>query len=138
MESIKDEDPEEGLGMSPGDYQKILASEDCYRMAIESRYAIALDKKLRDGGKYKDLLAIDPKTFGLSEKWNYPYNLGAINAREKKWAVKEGSKQDMILKAIFFQFRLGEAPYMRPPLRDVADAIDAPYGEILKASKYYD
>jgi hypothetical protein len=86
----------------------------CFSMALMNRYFCALDKALREGAKYEKLLTIGPEDFGLPGD------------------IKEAS----IRRAIHSHFNLGETVFQRVPLRDVADAIEAPYGEVLKASKY--
>ncbi len=97
--------------------------ENSYCMALEDRYSIAITEILHNNGKYQDLLALNPSDFGLPEQWD--------------GLAKGMNKEKIILKAIFFHFHLGEEIF-RTPLREVAKLIDAPYSEILKASRYYD
>jgi hypothetical protein len=96
-----------------------------YHAALERLYSIALNKILHDGGKYKDLIALNHQEFGLPEKWK-------IDNAEVK------TKQDIIQQALYFYieyFLLSRIELLT--LRDVANHLDAPYIEILMASKYY-
>lgn len=100
--------------------------EHCFTAAVEHRYESALEKIVRAGGTWGDLLAVDPKSFGLPEKWN-----GIAGAKAKT------SQTDSIYKVIYFAFSMGDDLY-RAPLRDIADKLKAPYGEVLKASTFYE
>lgn len=140
FEEYKKDIEENGDGEEVGTREEFLATQeaqDPYLMALAARYALALDKILREGGKYKDLLAINPQSFGLPEKWSYPYDVGRIVNQEKGWGANT-SKEGMILKAISLCFNLNEWSHYRIPLRELADNLEAPYSVILEASRYYD
>lgn len=131
------EDFEEEELMSKDDFIKSSEATDCcYLMAISSRYAFTLEKILSEGGKYKDLLAVNYKAFGFPDEWEYPYDVGSETDKIKKWS-RDTSKEGFIRKAIYFHFHLGETVIKRVPLREVANLIEAPYGEVLKASRVY-
>lgn len=88
--------------------------EQTHAMALIHSYRLALAKTLREGGKHKDLVAINPEDFSLPS-----------NTRDK-----------MILWAIRDYFNLGEdLPSYRIPLRAIANLIEAPYSIVLAASK---
>lgn len=93
--------------------------------AFEERYYLTLNRILREGGKYEQLLAIAPTDFNLPDTWH---------------GSSEGMTKDkMILKAIADYFRLGpDTDYVsRIGLRDIANQLESPYEIILKASQYY-
>ena len=134
----EDKDSDEEDLMSKEDFTKANDGIDCcYYMALSSRYSLTLEKILSDGGKYKDLLDVNYKAFGFPDEWNYPYDLGTQIDKDKKW-IRDTSQEGFIRKAIFFHFHLGDTVLKRVPLREVANLIEAPYGEVLKASRIYD
>jgi len=98
--------------------------EFCFTAALEHRYESALNKIISAGGTWDDLLALDPKSFGLPEKWD--------GIRKEKT-----DQTECIYKVIFFAFSMGDPLLYRVPLRDIAEKLKAPYGEVLKASKFY-
>lgn len=93
--------------------------------AFEERYRLTLDRILRDGGKYAQLVAIDPKDFHLPKVW---YGIS-----------RNMTKAKAIRRTITDYFKLDEPDQEigRYALRDVANLIEAPYAEVLKASHYY-
>lgn len=133
----EDKDSDEEELMSKEDFTKANEAIDCcYYMALSSRYSLKLEKILSDGGKYKDLLAVNYKAFGFPDEWEYPYDVGSETDKIKKWS-RDTSQEGFIRKAIYFHFHLGETVIKRVPLREVANLIEAPYGEVLKASRVY-
>lgn len=103
--------------------------ETCSRVlfsAFEERYDLTLNRILREGGKYEKLLAITPTEFNLPDTWH---------------GSSEGMTKDkMILKAIADYFNLSEPDYTAVrhlSIRDIANQLEAPYPEILKATRYY-
>lgn len=124
--------------MSKEDFNKANDGIDCcYYMALSSRYSLELEKILSNGGKYKDLLDVNYKAFGFPDEFKYQYNL-VTNVDKDKSLVRDTSQKGFIRKAIFSHFHLGETAIKRVPLREVANLIEAPYGEVLKASRIYD
>lgn len=93
--------------------------------AFEERYILTLDRILREGGKYAQLVAIDPKDFHLPTVW---YGIS-----------RNMTKAKAIRRSITHYFKLNEPDQEigRYALRDVANLIEAPYSEVLKASHYY-
>ena len=92
--------------------------ENCFFMALEYRYNLALKGILKKGGSFTELMAVDPKSFNLPDQWD---------------GMNEGmNKEKMIDKTIFFYFSLDETIDRRPHFRDIADEIGAPYERILK------
>ena len=87
-----------------------------------AKYSRALDIAIQSGAKYKDLLQIKPKEYGLPEKW-------------KTW--REGNQYNSILWAISGEFLIGEPGglMMLPSLRLIAQEIDAPYSVVMDAHK---
>jgi len=83
-----------------------------------SKYYRALEKAIREGAKYKDLLKIDPKDYGLPEDWGK-------------------DKYSSILEAINSLFFLGESLMASPGLRAVATELEAPYSVIMDSYKLY-
>lgn len=102
------------------DYEDL---KDSYIMAAEERYSLFLEKILRSNGKFKDLQATDPSQFGLPPTW--------------KSFSTEYTKQTLIQKAIALYYQLMEPIYFRPlSLSEIADHIQAPLSEVIKAAKY--
>lgn len=92
--------------------------ENCFFMALEHRYELALEEILKRGGSFAELMAVDPRTFNLPDQWD--------------GMDKDTNKEKMIDKAIFFFFSMSEIASLRPRLRDIADELGAPYERILK------
>jgi hypothetical protein len=93
--------------------------------AFEGRYGLTLDRILREEGKYAQLIALDPKDFHLPKVWH--------------GVERNMTKTRVVRRAITHYFQLAEPGHEmgRYALRDVANLIEAPYVEILKASHYY-
>ena len=87
---------------------------------IEDNYYNSLKTALENGAKYKDLLKIDPKEFGLPETWGSFYN-------------RPANKENSILQAIADEFLLIENVLTHPDLRDIAEELEAPYSIIMEA-----
>jgi len=83
-----------------------------------SKYFRSLERTLQEGGKYKDLLQIDPKDFGLPETWSG--HLGS-------------DQYSSILWAISFEFLINEPASLMllPDLRSIAQEIEAPYSVLM-------
>jgi hypothetical protein len=97
--------------------------KNCYFMALEDRYYMALEQVLFKGGRLADLEAINIKDFNLPDSWE------GFNGNS--------NKEKMIERAIFFYFSLGESLSFRPSLKDIAEEIKAPYPMILKIYNDY-
>ena len=86
-----------------------------------SKYFRALEKALAEGAKYKDLLQIKPKDYGLPESWS-----GCLPT----------DQYSSILWAIENAFLIGEPnTSVRPDLRTIAEEIEAPYSVLMDAHK---
>lgn len=100
-------------------------TEMFYHTALARLYSMALGKIIHNGGKYADLLTIDPKAFGLPDKWRTFYS--DIN-----------TKQDIIYQVLLLYIEDSLFSQIEPmSLLDVAIHLEAPYSEIIKASNYY-
>lgn len=87
-----------------------------------SKYFRALRKALQEGAKYKDLLQIKPKDFGLP----------------KTWSGCDGYDQySTILWAINFEFLIESVGllFYYPDLRSIAEEIEAPYSVLMDCYK---
>ena len=90
-----------------------------------NKYFRALRKALQEGAKYKDLLQIKPKDFGLPKTWS---GCGGC----------DGSDQySSILWAISFEFSIWPGSLMfLPDLRSIAEEIEAPYSVLMDCYRY--
>lgn len=86
--------------------------------ACYTRYTTALETALQEGAKYKDLLQIKPKDYGLSETWS-----GCLSS----------DQYSSILWAIKMEFLLDEPGDLifLPNLRKVAEDLEAPYSVMM-------
>ncbi len=87
-----------------------------------SKYFRSLERTLQEGGKYKDLLQIDPQDFGLPESWSG--HLGS-------------DQYSSILWALSFEFLIDEPGglMMLPDLRSIAQEVEAPYSVLMDCYK---
>ncbi len=85
------------------------------------KYDRALSYAIEQGAKYKDLLNMKPKDWGLPDKWT-GNNLAANQHEAIVWAIGEA-------------FYLGESSHYMPGLRIVAKELDAPYSVVMEAHK---
>jgi len=85
-----------------------------------SKYFRALEKALQEGAKYKDLLQIKPKDYGLPETWS-----GCLSS----------DQYSTTLLAIRWEFLLEEPGDLMilPSLRKMAEEIEAPYSVMMDA-----
>lgn len=95
-----------------------------FNSAQEVKYRMTIEKTLKEGGKYPDLLNIDSKDFSLPEKWYFPYykdemDRDRIIGSEIRIAINNG-----ILKGDTY--------------REIAQNFDAPLSLILEAVSDYD
>ena len=86
-----------------------------------SKYFRALRKALQEGAKYKDLLQIKPKDFGLP----------------KTWSGCDGDQYSSILWAINYEFLIESVGllFYYPGLRSIAEEIEAPYSVLMDCYK---
>lgn len=89
-----------------------------------NKYDRALNIAIKNGAKYKELLWIKPKAYGLPESWG--------NGRVK-------DQYSSILWAISSEFCLNEPGglIIYPDLRSIAKELEAPYSVIMDAYKIY-
>jgi len=85
-----------------------------------SKYFRTLETALEGGATYPEILKIEPKKYGLPEKWNN--TLG-------------GDKYNTILWAISFTYLINEPAgvMLLPSLRSIAEEIKAPYSVVMDA-----
>jgi len=96
--------------------------EDTLICSRYSKYFRALEKALKEGAKYKDLLDIKPQDFGLP----------------KTWSGCRGSDQySSILWALSYEFLISEpgSLMLLPDLRSIALDLDAPYSVLMECYK---
>lgn len=94
-----------------------------------NKYFRSLERTLQEGGKYKDLLQIDPQDFGLPESWS---------GLPESWSGRLGSDQySSILWALSFEFLIDEPGglMMLPDLRSIAQEVEAPYSVLMDCYK---
>lgn len=89
--------------------------------AFELRYRLTLDRILREGGKYAQLLAIEPKDFHLPKTWR-----DLDGPRSKQLTIREAISN-------YFSLNSSAENEPRPNFREVARILEAPYSEILRA-----
>jgi hypothetical protein len=88
------------------------------------RYEVYLYYLLSVTKDYKELTKIKLSDFNIKE--NKDKNTGGRF---------ENTQEGFILKSIAFKYNLGEIELGRPPLRDIANLIKAPYSVVLEAYK---
>jgi len=135
---------------------------DTLKLAFEYRYDKALEQVLNNGGKYADLLAIDPESFGITGDMvlgtEEELRAGEIaedaeNRKEEKkrgdktkypkteyarWGeYKEVYQKDKIRRAIAEWASLCEGHYARPELQAIAENLEAPYREVWHAAEIW-
>lgn len=86
------------------------------------KYERALQDAVEDGAKYKDLLRLTPKDYGLPESWSGTLATDQYSA---------------ILWAISFGFMINEPAglILFPDLRSIATEIEAPYSVLMDCHK---
>jgi hypothetical protein len=84
--------------------------EICFFMAMRHRYRLALEEGLRNGGKYPDLLKINPTTFYLPNKIQEPAIIRALETYICDLPIK-------------------------PDIRSLAESLEAPYSLLIKAKQ---
>jgi hypothetical protein len=94
--------------------------EDILFKAKYCRYLRTLQIALTEGAKYKDLLEINPRAYGLPETWE-----GELS-RDQHTAI---------LWAIYFEYLMGEPGglMIAPSLKRIAQDLGAPYSVIMEA-----
>lgn len=96
-----------------------------FTMALEARYSMALDKILRDGGKYKDLIETNPADFGLPDEWE-----GMVN--------NPMTKAKLISQSLFFYIEDYTLLIIEEvTLDDLVDHLEAPHKVIRETVQYY-
>jgi hypothetical protein len=85
-----------------------------------SKFNRAISKALDEGAKYKDLIQIKPKDYGLPETWS-----GCLSS----------DQYTTILWAISFSYYLNEPGFtvLAPKPRDIAEDLEAPLSVIMDA-----
>jgi len=84
-----------------------------------SKYSRAMETAILEGAKYKDLLKIKPKEYGLPETNK--------NSKDYQYAT--------ILDATSWEYLLVEQFAVRPDLRTISRDLEAPYSLVLDAWK---
>jgi replicative superfamily II helicase len=87
-----------------------------------NKFSRAVSKTLNEGAKYKDLIQIQPKDYGLPESWRY---------------CLASDQYTTILWAISLDYLLAEPSFivLAPKPRDIAEDLEAPLSVIMDAIK---
>lgn len=112
----KEQNPKDKEGIEYSQY--LVDSSNIFRYEVYLYYLLSVTKD------YKELTKIKPSDFNLKE--NKDKNTGGRF---------ENTKEGYILKTIAYKYNLGEIELGRPPLRDIANLIKAPYSVVLEAYK---
>lgn len=84
---------------------------DIFLRGMENRYYDTLYRLLKAGGKYSDLLKIEPSEFHLPQSY----------------------KEETIKKVLCISYNLWDPPGARPDVKTIAEHIEAPYSVVLGA-----
>ncbi len=101
--------------------EAIKQLEDTLISSRYSKYTRALETIIDTGGKYKDLLAVDPKDYDLPKSWNSPACLGTDKQSSILWAIK--------MRLLDHSSGL----VLHPGLREIANELEAPYSVLMEA-----
>jgi replicative superfamily II helicase len=87
-----------------------------------NKFSRAIGRALDEGAKYKDLIQIQPKDYGLPESWRY---------------CLASDQYTTILWAISLDYLLAEPSFtvLTPKPRDIAEDLEAPLSVIMDAIK---
>lgn len=104
--------------------QAIKELEETLTDGRETKYLRALNKALQEGAKYKDLLNINAKDYGLPESWGSRYG-------------EPNTAYSSMLGAISFEFLINEPGglMLLPDLRSIAKDLEAPYSVLMDSYK---
>ena len=86
------------------------------------KYQQALELCLTGGGKYADVLNLEPGDYGLANEW-------------PRWKGEMWNKEKAVEWAIGLWANLGEADHFLPDLHTVARVLEAPYCVVFEARK---
>jgi replicative superfamily II helicase len=88
-----------------------------------NKFSRAIGRALDEGAKYKDLIQIQPKDYGLPESWRY---------------CLASDQYTTILWAISLDYLLAEPSFtvLTPKPRDIAEDLEAPLSVIMDAIKH--
>jgi len=112
----KDQNPKDNEEI---EYSQFLVdSSNIFKYEVYLYYLLSVTKD------YKELTKIKLSDFNIKE--NKDKNTGGRF---------ENTQEGFILKSIAFKYNLGEMELRRPPLRDIANLIKAPYSVVLEAYK---
>ncbi len=104
--------------------EPIDAIEEIITIWREKRYLRALENVLATGGKYQDLLKIEPSEYGLPKTWTGFFE----EPHNKNLAIKW---------AIYDHFDLMDEPG-NPALTQIAEKLDVPYSFIMEVLDEFD
>lgn len=118
--------PLESYEATPGQTgaEAIRELEDTIQGSKLSKYTRDLDNAIQEGAKYKDLLQIKPKDYGLPETWDYSLYKDQYNAI--LWAIGLGMSINEPARLMSF-----------PSLRLIAEELEAPYSVIMDVYKTF-
>jgi hypothetical protein len=117
--------PEDLIRLTDISLEETDTREGLEQTLIDARYwkySQALDFCLTGGGKYPDLLKLEPGDFGLPLEW-------------PRWKEETFNKEKAILWAVGLWANLGEVGHFVPDLHTVARVLEAPYRVVFEARK---
>jgi hypothetical protein len=118
-EKLKDFKP---VGEAEAKENAIRELDETLTRARFNKFSRALGRALDEGAKYKDLIQIQPKDYGLPESWRY---------------CLASDQYTTILWAISLDYFLREPGFivLAPKPRDIAEDLEAPLSVIMDAIK---
>jgi hypothetical protein len=116
-EKLKDFKP---VGEDEAKQNAIRELDETLTKARFNKFSIAIDKALNEGAKYKDLIQIQPKDYGLTESWDYCS--GSDQYTTMLWAISDA-------------YLIAEPGFtvLAPKPRDIAEDLEAPLSVIMDA-----
>jgi len=118
-EKLKDFKP---VGEAEAKENAIRELDETLTRARFNKFSRAIGRALDEGAKYKDLIQIEPKDYGLPESWRY---------------CLASDQYTTILWAISLDYFLREPGFivLAPKPRDIAEDLEAPLSVIMDAIK---
>lgn len=116
-EKLKDFKP---VGEDEAKENAIRELDETLTRARYTKFSRDINKALKEGAKYKDLIQIQPKDYGLTESWKY--NSGSDQYTTILWAISS----TYLLKEPGFTV-------IAPKPRDIAEDLEAPLSVIMDA-----
>jgi hypothetical protein len=108
------------VGEAEAKENAIRELDESLTRARYNKFSRAIGKALDEGAKYKDLIQVKPKDYGLTESWDF---------------CSAPDQYTTILRAISNAYLLGEPGFtvIAPKPRDIAEDLEAPLSVIMDA-----